>query len=219
MKRTVLVLLLLGAAGLQAQSPAASAVLGWNANAPEEGISGYRVSVSRTDVEGPPQVLDAGNVTQFKVTGLTPGAPYVFALQAYTPDSSSAFTAPLSWTPSAPYGADGACAPMAGSAPEVSVIVQAYDLTAKRSDPRGLHVAFDAGSSEPIVRIEMDMEGDGEPAIPLTFPAGLGFDGRYIRGLNFKPTVNGTWPLLVSATDAVGRKATARCLPGVTVGF
>jgi hypothetical protein len=83
-----------------------------------------------------------------------------------------------------------------------------------------MSVEFDAGSESPIVRIELDLEGDGEPAIPLTFATGTGFDGRYIRGLRFKPTVNGVWPLVVTAIDAAGNRGVTRCeAPRVTVTF
>jgi hypothetical protein len=199
-------------------STSASVVLSWSANPAGDEVQGYRVEVLEAGASAA-QLLDAGNVVQFKVAGLKPSVSYRFRVMAYSILGESDFSAPVSSTPNPPFGADGVCAPVAGSAPEVSVIVQSYDLQAQRSNPRGMHVAFDAGSSEPIVRIELDMEGDGEPAIPITFPVGLGFDGRYVRGLDFKPTVNGTWPLLVSATDAVGRKSTTRCTPGVTVGF
>ena len=60
--------------------------------------------------------------------------------------------------------------------------------------------------------------GNGEPSVPITFPVGLGYDGRYVRALSFKPTVNGTFPLVVTATDGVGRKGAVRCVPGMTVG-
>lgn len=203
---------------IQASSGPASVVLAWNANPASDAVQGYRVEVLEAGASAP-QLLDAGNVTQFKVAGLKPSVSYSFRVMAYALGSESDFSAAVSAAPLPPFGADGSCASVAGSAPEVSVIVQSYDTEAKRSDPRGMHVAFDAGSSEAIVRIELDLEGDGEPAIPLAFPVGVGFDGRYIRGLNFKPTVNGTWPLLVSATNAVGRRASVRCTPGVTVGF
>lgn len=220
MKRTAFALIMLAASALQAQAPAgtASVVLGWNANAPVENVTGYRIEALEAG-SLTPQIIDAGNVTEFKVSGLKAGVAYRFRVQAYSGALDSGFSAPLSATLVAPYGADGACSTVAGSAPEVSVIVQSYDLQARRSDPKGLLVRFDAGSSEPIVRIDLDLEDDGEPAVPLTFPAGVGFDGRYVRALAFKPTINGTWPLLVSATDAVGRRASARCAPGVTVGF
>lgn len=220
MTRSLLSLLVL-AATLSAQAPAgeASVVLGWDANPPEEAVQGYKIEVVLESGAAAAQVLDAGNVTQFKVPGLKPSVAYRFRVLAYDSDSSSDWSAPVSGTPNPPYGADGVCSTVAGSAPEVSIIVQSYDLQAKRSDPKGLLVRFDAGSSEPIVRVEFDLENDGEPAVPITFPSGVGFDGRYVRALAFKPTINGTWPLLVSATDAVGRKASARCSPGVTVGF
>lgn len=80
-------------------------------------------------------------------------------------------------------------------------------------------IRFDAGSSEAILRIELDLEGDGEPSILVNFSGEPGRDGRYFRALAFKPTVNGTWPLVVTAYDAVGRKGATRCTPGVTVIF
>jgi len=99
------------------------------------------------------------------------------------------------------------------------VSIWAFDRTTRRSDPNGLTVRFEVDSTDPIVRIEIDLDGDGEPAIPLTFPIGIGFDGRYVRGLAVKPTVNGTWPLVVSAIDARGRSGRIRCAPGITVTF
>lgn len=220
MTRTMLTLLLLLASTLSAQSPSGSAsvVLGWNANPPEEDVEGYRIEALEAGATAP-VIVEAGRATEFKVTGLKAGASYRFRVQAFTGLLESSFSEAVSATPGFPYGADGTCSTAAGSAPEVSVIVQAYDTVAKRSDPRGMLVRFDAGSSEPIVRLDFDLENDGEPAVPVTFPAGVGFDGRYVRALAFKPTINGTWPLFVTATDAVGRKASARCLPGVTVGF
>ena len=89
----------------------------------------------------------------------------------------------------------------------------------QRSDPNGLLIRFDVGSLLAIVQIDMDLEGDGEPAISVTFPIGVGFDGRYVRALAFKPTVNGTWPLLFTATNRFGESLTVRCTPGVQVTF
>jgi Fibronectin type III domain len=221
MKKIATALILMLAAGLQAQSPSGSAsvVLAWDANPPEDKVDGYRVEVLEEGTTGWPPIIEAGNVTEFKVTGLKANTPYRFRVLAHAGELESAFSSPVSATPLPPFGADGSCSTVPGSAPEVSIIVQSYDLQAKRSDPKGLLVRFDAGSSEPIVRLDLDLENDGEPAVPVTFPAGVGFDGRYVRALAFKPTINGTWPLLVVATDAVGRKASARCTPGVTVGF
>jgi hypothetical protein len=219
MKRALLVLSLFSA-GLQAQGTGGSAsmVLAWDANPPGDDVDGYRIEALEAGAAAP-VLIEAGNVTQFKVTGLKPSTVYRFRVLAHAGALESDFSAPVSGAPLPPFGADGTCSTVPGSAPEVSVIVQSYDLQAKRSDPKGLLVRFDLGSSEAIVRLDLDLENDGEPAVPITFPAGVGFDGRYVRALAFKPTINGTWPLLLTATDAVGRKASARCLPGVTVGF
>jgi hypothetical protein len=98
-------------------------------------------------------------------------------------------------------------------------LVLEFDAVARRSDPKGLLVRFDAGSDQPITRVILDLEGDGEPPIEVGFTVGRGFDGRYVRALAFKPTVNGTWPLVVTAFDAAGRSGSSRCTPGVTVTF
>lgn len=71
-------------------------------------------------------------------------------------------------------------------------------------------------SAQPIQRVELDLDGDGEPAVPLVFPVGRGFDGRYVRGLRFKPTVTGTWPLVVRAWNTQNEMGEVRCV-GVTV--
>jgi hypothetical protein len=99
------------------------------------------------------------------------------------------------------------------------VLVLDFDATARRSNPNGALVRFDAGSDAPIVRVELDLDGDGEPAISVRFDVGVGFDGRYVRALAFKPTVNGTWPLTVRAWNSRGESSTATCRPGMTVTF
>ncbi len=208
MKRIALLLLV---AGLQA--PSGSVGLAWDANPAEDKVDGYRIEVLEPGALEP-VLVEAGKVTQFRVTGLKARTTYRFRVLAHAGDMESGFSSPIEAE-----AEEASCAVVPGSAPEVSVIIQGYDLEAKRSDPKGLLVRFEAASSEPVVRLDLDLENDGEPAVPVTFQAGVGFDGRYIRALAFKPTVNGTWPLLVSATDAVGRKASARCAPGVTVGF
>lgn len=69
------------------------------------------------------------------------------------------------------------------------------------------------------MRVDLDLVGDGEAAIITSFEVGVGFDGRYIRAMAFKPTVNGTWPVSVTAWDTAGRTSTTVCSPGVTVIF
>lgn len=95
----------------------------------------------------------------------------------------------------------------------------AFDARVSRSDPAGLLVRFEAEADAPVARLELDLEGDDEPAIPVTFPTGAGFDGRYVRALAFKPTRNGTWPLVLRATTVAGATGATRCTPGVTVTF
>lgn len=94
-----------------------------------------------------------------------------------------------------------------------------YDPVVKRSDPNGLLVRFEVEADLPVVRFEMDLNGDGEPAIPLAFGVALGFDGRYVRALAFKPTVNGTWPLVLKAWNQKNEMSTTTCSPGVQVVF
>ena len=94
-----------------------------------------------------------------------------------------------------------------------------FDETTKRSDPNGLLVRFEVGSGLPIMRIDLDLVGDGEAAIITSFEVGPGFDGRYIRAMAFKPVANGTWPLSLTAWDTAGRMGTMVCSPGVTVIF
>lgn len=78
---------------------------------------------------------------------------------------------------------------------------------------------FEASGDAPISKISVDLEGDGEPSIEFSFVPENKRDGRYARALAFKPTVNGTWPLIVTAVDALGQSITTRCDPGTTVTF
>ncbi len=203
-----------------------SVTLAWDAS-PSEGVTGYVVEYG-TSAGNYTQTYPVANVTQETVGQLQPGVTYYFIVRAQSAEGTSPPSNEVVFVPqSAPPPPPPPPPPTSGCAPvqsdvsfglrPVTIVVNSYDTTTTRSDPRGMLVRFDASSSEPIVRIELDLEGDNEPAVPLNFPTGLGFDGRYVRGLAFKPTVNGTWPLLVTATDATGRVGQTRCLPGVTV--
>lgn len=79
-----------------------------------------------------------------------------------------------------------------------------YDNVVKRSDPNGMLIRFDVHSEKPVILIELDLEGDGEPSLILEFLDEPRRDGRYCRALAFKPTVNGTWTLRVVARDNEG---------------
>lgn len=81
---------------------------------------------------------------------------------------------------------------------------------------------FEVEGPEPIARMEFDMS-DPEPAIPILFDVGRGFDGRFVRAFAFKPTTNGTWDLVVRAFVRGGSGGytlvgSATC-PGVNVTF
>lgn len=78
---------------------------------------------------------------------------------------------------------------------------------------------YEVASGQPIVRMVIDLIGDGENGLEYSFGVGPGFDGRYNRLLGPKFTVNGTWPLSVTAWDSLGRHSTTVCTPGITVVF
>lgn len=102
-------------------------------------------------------------------------------------------------------------------------MVLAYDDDVARSNPFGALVRFDITSAWPVVRLDFDTEGDGEPPQTVTFPPVVGSDGRFFKAFAFKPTINSIpgepWPLRVTATDTQGHTGYARCLPGITVTF
>ena len=72
--------------------------------------------------------------------------------------------------------------------------IVSYDKEVNRSDPEGLHVTYDMDSDRPIVSMTFWM-GDENHAIatPLEcqYPVKQGTDGRYFRGINVKPTIDG----------------------------
>lgn len=89
----------------------------------------------------------------------------------------------------------------------------------QRSNPQGMLIRFDVTAPDAVNRMELDLEGDDEPAISISFGVGIGFDGRYIRALSFKPVRNGTYPLVVRAWTTTGLHSSTVCKPGVEVTF
>jgi hypothetical protein len=87
----------------------------------------------------------------------------------------------------------------------LNVLILDYDKTVRRSDPKGMLIRFEVESDQPVIEVTLDLVEDGEPEIPITFKAARSQDGRYVRALAFKPTVNGDFTLRVSAKDAAGR--------------
>jgi hypothetical protein len=95
--------------------------------------------------------------------------------------------------------------PIDDGEPAGSVDILYFDQVVRRSDPNGMLIRFDVQSPNPVVAIELDLLDDGEPSIIMNFPDEERRDGRYVRALAFKPTVNGTWTLLVNAIDNHGK--------------
>jgi len=97
-----------------------------------------------------------------------------------------------------------------GTAPGVmNVVIIDYDKDVHRGDPNGMLIRFDVTSPYPVVEVELDLVGDGEPSIIIKFLDEPRRDGRYCRALAFKPTVNGDWILQVTAKDNQGNTAEA----------
>jgi len=97
-----------------------------------------------------------------------------------------------------------------GNAPPIGdfrVELISYDTYVHRSDPKGMLIRFDVTCPNPVLEIELDLVGDGEPSIIINFLNEPRRDGRYCRALAFKPTVNGDWTLQVSAKDNQGNTA------------
>jgi hypothetical protein len=91
----------------------------------------------------------------------------------------------------------------------LNVLILDYDKTVRRSDPKGMLIRFEVESDQPVIEVTLDLVEDGEPEIPIAFKAARAQDGRYVRALAFKPTVNGDFTLRVSAKDAAGRTGSA----------
>lgn len=84
----------------------------------------------------------------------------------------------------------------------VNCIITKYTNPARRSDPLGCVVEFEAQSPHAIVEISFTLN-DGD--LPFIWTRGAGSkDGRYYRVIGFKATVNGNWTLRLSAKDDKG---------------
>lgn len=79
-----------------------------------------------------------------------------------------------------------------------------YDHVCRRSNPKGCLIYFEVQSPNPVVEVTVGLEGDGEPDIVISFSDEPRMDGRYVRALAYKFTVNGTWTLVVTAKDNQG---------------
>lgn len=113
------------------------------------------------------------------------------------------------WTPAVRPDLDQVDPPDPPQPGEINVLILDYDKVVRRSDPHGLLIRFEVEDDQPVTHVWLDLVEDGEDAIPITFSQEPRKDGRYVRALAFKPTINGDFTLRVTATDAVGRQASA----------
>jgi len=74
---------------------AQAVTLGWD---PSTGAAGYKLYYGTTS-SNYTSVVDAGNSTSNRVTGLQVGTKYYFAVSAYTPSGESALSSEISFTP------------------------------------------------------------------------------------------------------------------------
>lgn len=86
-----------------------------------------------------------------------------------------------------------------------------------KSDDTGALIEYVIESGNPIIKLEIDLEGDGLERWTLTYRVGNKRDGRYWRAASILPEVVGTWPLVMTASTNNGKVGTVRCLPGITV--
>jgi len=81
--------------------------------------------------------------------------------------------------------------------------ITGYDREVDRGDDEGMHVTYDMDSDRPIVSLMFWMDNGATP-IEMLYPVKPGTDGRYIRGLNFKPTITGEFHFHLLITDDAG---------------
>ncbi len=97
----------------------------------------------------------------------------------------------------------------------ISIAIGEYAKKVSRKDPKGFLLPFDITSDKRIEKISLSMEGDG--AAPIVFGFLEEPDGRYVRGMAFKPVVTGEWFPLVKAWDEDGQQANQRGAEKVNV--
>lgn len=91
--------------------------------------------------------------------------------------------------------------------------ITGYDKEVDRGNPLGLHITYDMDSELPIVALTFWMgEKDSAIATPLevTYPVKRGSDGRYLRGINVKPTIDGEHYFWLQIVDSAGATVDVR---------
>lgn len=104
----------------------------------------------------------------------------------------------------------------------LNVLIFDYTRNVRRSDPKGMTVYFEIESDQAGIEATFDLVEDGEDPIPLFFSSEPRKDGRYVRGIAFKPTINSPpegYTLRVTAKDAAGRTGFADGPDRVHVGL
>ena len=85
----------------------------------------------------------------------------------------------------------------------VAVFISRYDETFHRGgagSEDGMEIVFEVASERPIREVEVFLD-DGSPRFSFQFTGEL--DARYIRGLRWKPVINGSWyPVVRGKNDA-----------------
>jgi hypothetical protein len=94
--------------------------------------------------------------------------------------------------------------------------ITGYDSAIDRGNPEGMHVTYDMDSDRPITSLTFWLD-DGATPIEMRYPVQPGSDGRYIRGLNFKPTITGAFHFHLRIVDDAGDTADAVSPTPVTV--
>jgi hypothetical protein len=97
---------------------------------------------------------------------------------------------------------------------DIGLTIFKYTNPARRGDPLGLVVEFEAASSRPVVEISYSL-GDGD--LPFIWRHVGGKDGRYFRVQGVKVTVNGDWTLRMVAKNDLGAEAVAEVPITVTL--
>jgi hypothetical protein len=99
---------------------------------------------------------------------------------------------------------------------DMNILIFGYSSNVHRSDPLGLIIQFEVESQNPVAKIIPRLE-DGSLPIEISFIPHNGQDGRYVRALSFKPTINGTFALSIEAFDSTGNSVKVMGDHSVTV--
>lgn len=88
-----------------------------------------------------------------------------------------------------------------------------------RADPTGGLIEYVITAPNPVIELNVELEGDGQEGWTVPYKVGRNRDGRNFRAIAINPEVDGTWPLVLTASTNNGRIGRVRCVPGMTVTF